>query len=173
MWWSLEFNSLGIFCFEWYYGSDDSMFVHFILQCKLSNFVHKPWGASSYYLEQSSWSYHNIYLSFGILFVVHLVACFICWSFLTSLSFLQSLILSIVWFLPTIRHWICAFDSTQIMRNAHDMDELSLYWPSKFFTHFGNWCQWGRSLEGLREFGYVFALCLSMCLYCIASCCFA
>lgn len=87
MWWSLEFDSLGIFCFEWYYGSDDSMFVHFILQCKLSSFVHKPWGASSYYLEQSSWSYHNIYLSFGIFFVVHLVACFICWSFLTLLSF--------------------------------------------------------------------------------------
>ena len=73
--------------FEWYYGSDDSMFVHFILQCKLSSFVHKPWGASSYYLEQSSWSYHNIYLSFGIFLVVHLVACFICWSFLTLLSF--------------------------------------------------------------------------------------
>lgn len=82
LWWSLEFNSLGIFCFEWYYGSDDSMFVHFILQCKFSSFVHKPWGAYSYYLEQSSWSYHNIYLSFGIFFVVHLVACFICWSFL-------------------------------------------------------------------------------------------
>lgn len=87
LWWSLEFDSLGILCFEWYYGSDDSMFVHFILQCKLSSFVHKPWGASSYYLEQSSWSYHNIYLSFGIFFVVHLVACFICWSFLTLLSF--------------------------------------------------------------------------------------
>jgi hypothetical protein len=28
------------------------------------------------------------------------------------------------------------------------MEELSLYWPSKFFTHFGNWCQWGISLEG-------------------------
>ena len=135
-------------------------------------FVHKPWGASSYYLEHVSWSYHNIYLSFGIFFgsfdcLLHLL------KLLDFVIFLQSLILSIVWFLPNIRHWIRAFDSTQIMRNAHAMEELSLYWPSKFFTHFGNWCQWGRSLEGLREFGYVFALCLSMCLYCIASCCFA
>ena len=24
-------------------------------------FVHKPWGASAYYLEHSSWSYHNIF----------------------------------------------------------------------------------------------------------------
>jgi hypothetical protein len=41
------------------------------------------------------------------------------------------------------------------LRNAHLMEELPQYWPSKFFAHFGNWCQWGRSFEGLRELVYV------------------
>ena len=54
------------------------------------------------------------------------------------------------------------------------MEELSLYWPSRFFAHFGNGCQWGRSLEGLREFGLMLlALCLSIVHSCFASCCFA
>ena len=66
---------------------------------------------------------------------------------------MQSLILNIVWLPSSIHHWICAFDSTQIMRSAHLGEELILYWPSKVFTHFGTCCQWGRSLEGLREFG--------------------
>ena len=52
---------------------------------------------------------------------------------------------------PCILHWICAFDFTHNLRNAHFMGELLLYWPSQFFTHFGNRCQWGRDLEGLRE----------------------
>ena len=114
--------------------------------------MHKPWGAFSYYLEQSSWSYHNIYLSFGIFLgsfgcLLHLLKP------LNYVIFLQSLILVIVWFPPSIRHWIRAFDFTHIMRNAQLIEELSLYWPYNFFTYFGNWCQWGRSLEGLREFG--------------------
>ena len=80
-----------------------------------------------------------------------LIACFICWSSLHHIIFVQSLILSIVWIPSSIRHWICVFDSTHILRNAHLREELMVYWPSKFVAHFGTCCQWGRSLEGLRE----------------------
>ena len=58
---------------------------------------------------------------------------------------------NIVWAPPFIHKWVCAFDSTHIMRNAQIKEELLLYWSSKFFFHFGTWCQWGRSLEGLGE----------------------
>ena len=141
--------------------------------------MHKHWGVSSYYLEQSLKSYHNIFILFGIFFLPIgsldlLIACFIRWCFFTLLSFCNLLILNIVWFPPSICHWIRAFDSTHIMRNAHILEELSLYWPSRSFAHFGNGCQWGRSLEGLREFGLLLlALCLSICHSCFASCCFA
>ena len=82
-------------------------------------------------------SYHNIYLPFGIFFLPIgsldiLIACFIHWCSFTLLSFCNLLILNIVWFPSSIRHWIRAFDSTHIMRNAHIMEELSLYWPSRF-----------------------------------------
>ena len=95
-------------------------------------------------------SYHDIFFCpFG-----SLIACFICWSFLYLVIYEQSLILNIVWIPSSIRHWICAFDFTHIMRNAHLGEELTLYWLSEFFTHFGTCCQWGRSLEGLREWFY-------------------
>ena len=110
--------------------------------------------------------FRALYLSYHDIFVCpigSLIACFICWSFLHHVVFVQSLILNIVWLPSSIRHWICAFDSTQIMRSAHLGEELTLYWLSKFFTHFGTWCQWGRSLEGLREwFILKFGLCLSV-----------
>ena len=88
-----------------------------------------------------------------------LIACFISWCFSTLSSFCNLLILNIVWFPPSIRQWIHAFDSTHIMRNAHILEELSLYWPLRVFTHFGNRCQWGRSLEGSRELVLCFLLC--------------
>ena len=124
--------------------------------------MHKPWGVSSYYLDHSLKSYHNIFISFGILIVPIgsldlLIACFISWCFSTLSSFCNLLILNIVWFPPSIRQWISSFDFTHIMRNAHIMEELSLYWPSRFFAHFGNRCKWGRSLEGLRELVSCFA----------------
>ena len=95
-------------------------------------------------------SYHDIFFCpIGSLDL--LIACFIRWSFLNYVIFLQSLILNIVCFPPNICRCIRAFDSTQFMINAHLGEELILYWPSKFVIHFGTWCQWGRSLEGLRE----------------------
>ena len=102
-------------------------------------------------------SFRALYLSYHDIFfcsIGSLIACFICWSSPHHVIFMQSLILNIVWFPSSIHHWICALDSTQIMRSAHFGEELTLYWPSKFFTHFDNRCQWGRSLEGLREWFY-------------------
>ena len=122
--------------------------------------MHKPWGVFSYYLEHS-------FDDHIIISIFHLVSSFcqlVHWIFWLLASFVDAsspchffcnpLILNIVWFPPSICHWICAFDFTQIMRNTHMLEDLSLYWPSRFFAQFGNGCQWGRSLEGLREFGY-------------------
>jgi hypothetical protein len=54
------------------------------------------------------------------------------------------------------------------------LEELTLYWPSKFFAHFGNGCQWGRSFEDLKGIGfYALVLFLSICLACFASLCVA
>jgi hypothetical protein len=61
----------------------------------------------------------------------------ICWRLFTLLSFfLQSLIINIVWFPASILHWIQECNSTHIMRNAHQMEELTLYRPSKSFHPF-------------------------------------
>jgi hypothetical protein len=59
--------------------------------------------------------------------------------------------------------------SSILLVYAHIMEEISLYWPSKFFAHFSNWCQWGRSFEGLKgiEF-YALVLFLNICLSCFA-----
>jgi hypothetical protein len=52
---------------------------------------------------------------------------------------------------------------------AHIVEELSLYLPSKFSAHFGNWCQWGRSFEGLKGIGfYALVLFLRIFLSCFA-----
>ena len=67
-------------------------------------------------------------------------------------------ILNMVWIPPFTRHWISAFYSTHFMRYAHLGEELILYWLFRFFVHFGNCWQWGRSLECLREM----VLCLSL-----------
>ena len=85
-------------------------------------------------------------------------------------------ILNIVCLPPSIYHWICVFHCTHILRNTQFMEEHILYWPSKFFSHFGNRCQWGRNLEGLRDFGSIaLILFLSICISCscIIGCCFA
>ena len=79
-----------------------------------------------------------------------LIACFL--SLIMSLwhiFLLQSLGLNIVCLPPSIYRWICVLHSTLLLRNTEIMEEHSLYWPSKLFSHFGNRCQWGRSF---REF---------------------
>ena len=51
-------------------------------------------------------SFRTLYLSYHDIFfcpIGSLIACFICWSFLHRVIFLQSLILNIVWFPSSIR----------------------------------------------------------------------
>ena len=86
-------------------------------------------GASSYYLEHCSSSYHNIYLLLVSYFVfIWLLVSFVQASWLMCILilviFLQFLILDIFWIPPSILHWICVFDSNHNMRNAHLMEEL-------------------------------------------------
>ena len=123
-----------------------------------------PIGSFIFFQLVSSFGGFIFHLESSLVQLIHSFVQLVLWSIWLLASsieasspcyLLQSLILNIVWFPPSIRHWICAFDSTRIMRNAHLMEELSLYWPSKFFTHFGNWCQWGRSFEGLRELAFM------------------
>ena len=88
----------------------------------------------SWYLELG-WSYHKIFccqLGFSDL----LVGCFFVDVFSSLIFFGNLWILNIIWFSPTIHHWIGAFDFTQILRNAHFVEELILYWPSKIFFPF-------------------------------------
>ena len=71
---------------------------------------------------------------------------------------------------PSIRHWIRAFDSTHIMRNAHLLEELALYWPSKFVLPFWNLLPMGEKFKGFKGIGFILkiGLFLSVCLSCIS-----
>jgi hypothetical protein len=64
-----------------------------------------------------------------------------------------SWILNIVWFPPKIHHWICALDFTHILRIAHLTEELSLYWPSKFFRPFRQLVPMGEKFRGFWRSG--------------------
>ena len=78
-----------------------------------------------------------------------LIACFsLCYVFVAYHSF-AIFGTNVVCLPPSIYLWICVLHSTLLLRNTQFMEEHSLYWPSKLFTHFGNRCQWGRSF---REF---------------------
>ena len=92
--------------------------VHTILKCKVL-LCARTLGSSLFILEH-------------FLDPFWLVTSFVEVSF--NFFILQSLdpLYSLISF-PTIRHWICVFYFTHIMRNAHFMGELLLYWPSKFF----------------------------------------
>ena len=73
-------------------------------------------------------------------------------SYLQSLDPQYSLISS------NIHHWICAFDFTHILRNAHIFRNSYYIGLLNISSHFGNRCQWGRSLEGLRYLGFMILL---------------
>ena len=149
MYWFLSILSFSCLCSKWYRGSEDSMLCTLYSNIKFW-FVHVPWGASLFLFRTMLCSYHNIsFCPIGSLDL--LIACFIRWSFLLDDISLQSLILNMVWLPPNIFIWISAYVSTPFMRNAHFGEEFSLCWLFKLFIHFGTLCQWGRSLEGLRE----------------------
>jgi hypothetical protein len=130
--------------------------------------VHKPWGASSYYLEHPFGliiiSLFNFFFglfdcSLHLLTFIHRVILF-C---------LQSLNLNIVWFPSNIFLCMCMCFHLFLLDMHTILEGLSLYWPSKFFAHFGNICQWRKSFEGLKriEF-YALVLFFSIYLACFA-----
>jgi hypothetical protein len=79
-----------------------------------------------------------------------LITCFIRWSFFTLLYFaifdLQYIVFSSMYLLLDMCIWFHSYYEKCI-----PWEELVLYWPSKFGTHFVTCWQWGRSLDGLRE----------------------
>ena len=145
-------------------------------------------GSFSMFFRTLLCSYHNIFYSCGS--SDHLIDWFNWYPQIACFSLGMSLchiipccnlwILNIVCLPPTIHHWICVLYFTHILRNTQFMEEHMLYWPSKLGAHFGNRCQWGRSLESFVEkfrelFIYALVLFLSICITCscIISCCFA
>ena len=58
-------------------------------------------------------------------------------------------VLNIVCFPPTTYYCICVFFRTHLPRSTHLLEDHLLFWLSKLVVHFGNRCQWGRSLESL------------------------
>ena len=58
-------------------------------------------------------------------------------------------VLNIVCLPPTTYHCIFVFLCTHFLRSTHFLEDHEIYWLSKLFVHFGNRCQWGRSLESL------------------------
>ena len=127
--------------------------MHTILKCK-SYFVHVPWGAPSQCLEHL------------VCFSDPLIGYFFCRSIFQFDFLLQSLDpqYSLISF-PIIRHWIRASNFTHIMRNAHIMGELLLYWPSKFFLPFRQSMPMGEKFRGFKGIWfYAFVWFLSICL---------
>jgi hypothetical protein len=93
----------------------------------------------------------SLYLVLSIWFFGSFDCFLLPLKFVLLVIYLQSVILNMVWAPPHIHIWIRAYDFTHSMRNAHFGEELVPYLSLNFFIHFGICCQWGRSLEGLRE----------------------
>jgi hypothetical protein len=89
-----------------------------------------------------------------LLCVSWLLACFIRWSFLHYVIFLQSFILNMVWLPPNTVNWINAHDFTHFMRNAHLGEELILYWPYKFLHPFWQLLPMGEKFRGFKGNGF-------------------
>ena len=118
-------------CSRWFWGSKDSIFVH-------SSIVHEHWGASPFLFRTLALDLFDCLSSL--------------WRCLRMTSpYVQFLILNIVWFPLTIHQWICAFDSTHILRNAHLFEEIMLNWPSKFFLPFQQSMPMGKKFRGFKE----------------------
>jgi len=125
---------------------------------QIEYFVHTPWGASSYYLE------HIFYLIIISLFNL-LFGLFDC--SLHLLKFIHRVIFFFVIFEPQyslvsfiyLSLYMCMCLHLFLLDMHTVLEELTLYWPSKFFAHFGNGCQWGRSFEGLKGIGFYALVC--------------
>ena len=131
LWFALAVCSLAfVACSRWFLGSKDSIFVY-------SSIVHEHWGASPF-------SFRTLALDLSDCFYP-LWRC-LQWFHLIC----NRWILNIIWFPLTIRQWICAFDFTHILRNAHFMEDLILYRLSKFFFPFRQSMPMGEKFRGFK-----------------------
>ena len=124
--------------------------MHTILKCKVI-LCARTLGSSlfilEHFLDPFDWLLLFVEVSFNLFF------------FLQYLDPQYSLIS-----FPTIRQWICAFDFTHTMRNAHFMGELLLYWPSKKkFLPFRQSMPMGERFRGFKGTWFLFSCILAFC----------
>jgi hypothetical protein len=95
-------------------------------------------------------SYHNIFIQFVLWMFWLLSSCVgslpSCYLILFAIFDPQYNLI----FLKYLPLYMCICFHSSLLDMHTVLEELSLYWPSKFFAHFGNGCQWGRSFEGSR-----------------------
>jgi hypothetical protein len=124
--------------------------------------MHEPWGASLFHLRSPIYLL-SLYLVLSNWFFGSFDCFLLPLKFVLLVTYLQSVIHSMVWAPPHIHTWISAYDFTHSMRNAHFGEKLVPYLSLNFFIHFGICCQRGRSLEGLREMALFIRLVCSTC----------
>ena len=138
-------------------GEQRSYFVH-LYHIQKSLISAQIMGSFSSFDKTLCCFYHNIFYSCGS--KDHMIVCSIWYLLITCLYFLYVFVaydpficnlwvLNIVCFPPTTYHCICVFLCTHLLRSTHFLEDHQIYWLSKLFVHFGNRCQWGRSLESL------------------------
>ena len=105
-----------------------------------------------------AWTLGSFLILFRALFVQ--LVLWILWLLASSVEVSSPFILFAIfdpWYSLTSSKYL-SFDLCiwfhSYYKNAYLGEELILYWPSNLVIHFGTWCQWGRSLEGLREMVY-------------------
>ena len=118
------------------------------------HFVHEHWGASPFLFRTLALYHFDCFSSL--------------WRCLKWFHpFCNLLILNMVWF-PLIS--VKRDCKPSLWRNSYYNGSLN------FSSHFGNRCQWGRSLEGLREFrfyafvAFAFKCALHSCLFVMQGC---
>ena len=148
----LHLNKLGL-CSKFLGGSEDSMLC--TPYCFANPYCARTLGSSLLIARTLGWSYHNIFLCY-IGFSDPLIGYFFCRSIFQFVFLLQSLdprysLISLQLFVIGYVHLISLI-----------LWEMHTFWVSSYYigllnfsSHFGNRCQWGRSLEGLREFGFM------------------
>jgi hypothetical protein len=110
--------------------------------------VHKPWGAFSYYLEHR----------FGLIIIYLLnlffgsFDCFLhlleiyqsCYLIVFAIFYPQYSLVSFK-YLPL---YMCMCFHLFLLDMHTVLEELSLYWPSKFFRPFWQWMPMGEKFQG-------------------------
>jgi hypothetical protein len=104
-------------------------------------------------------SYHNIFIQF-VLWIVWLLSSFVevypsCYLCFFAIFDPQYSLVSFIY----LSLYMCMCLHLFLLDMHTVLEELTLYWPSKFFAHFDNGCQWGRSFEGLKGIGFYALVC--------------